>query len=446
MNSDLVEFYYLTKHASSISSREKEASVKEQDEKVAADLRQIASSFAKNHPKAVENAITGGILGGGSELVLPANKDMMGNPSTNLGEIGKRALLGATLGGIGGEVKTQVRNHVLPKIAQENTEKIAGKFDAIKNFTSKNRNTLIGAGTFGAIGAHGGYNEEVLDRKGNFVENSPKNKITNSIRQGLGMAGAGGLLGASLDFKRNLASGLMKRPRKIAPINKIEKELITLPKDRGKLLNLPVGQKPKSSPIPKADKTPKGTVIPFPTPEKTAGIFDIAKKLAPAVGIRGAVTAGQQLAPSSLLQTAGKYMAKSPTVGGAVIGAGAGLTGNFLSGEDHAIGSALAGAGLGALGGKKLLVGNASKSPLFGQSFGTGVRNELKAGLKAKPVISSPITSPSLQNAPKLDSLVSQSGASNVGPSIKPNQAVGPAIAPQRPQEIDWAKKQAPIR
>ena len=101
MNSDLVEFYYLTKHASSISGCEKEASVKEQDEKIAADLRQIASSFAKNHPKAVENAITGGILGGGSELVLPANKDMMGNPSTNLGEMAKRGLLGAALGAAG---------------------------------------------------------------------------------------------------------------------------------------------------------------------------------------------------------------------------------------------------------------------------------------------------------------------------------------------------------
>ncbi len=70
----------------------------------------------------------------------------------------------------------------------------------------------------------------------------------------------------------------------------------------------------------------------------------------------------------------------------------------------------------------------------------------IEAGLKAKPVVSSPITSPSLQSAPKLDSLLAQSGASNIGPSIKPNKPVGPAIAPQRPQEIDWAKKQAPIR
>ena len=437
MNSDLVGFYYLTKHASSISGREKEASVKEQDEKIAADLRQIASSFAKNHPKAVENAITGGILGGGSELVLPANKDMMGNPSTNLGEIGKRALLGATLGGIGGEVKTRVRNHVLPKIAQENTEKIAGKFDKLKQFAGNNAGALIGAGTLGTIGASSGYGAETVDRKGNFVEPSKGQKIRNAVHGGLSGAVVGGLTGSGLDriikLPESITNEAMKRFGKGTKVIKnpikIPKSGITLPKDKGKLLNLPIGQKPKSNPIPKTDKSPKGTIVQFPTPEKTAGIFDIAKKLAPAAGIRGAVTAGQQLAPSSLLQTAGKYMAKSPTVGGAVIGAGAGLTGNFLSGEDHAVGSALAGAGLGALGGKKLLVGNASKSPLFGQSFGTGVRNELKAGLKAKPVVSSPITSPSLQNAPSLNSLVND--AKGAKPVVAPTM-------PKRPESIEW--------
>lgn len=380
MNSDLVEFYYLTKHASSISGREKEASVKEQDEKIAADLRQIASSFAKNHPKAVENAITGGILGGGSELVLPANKDMMGNPSTNLGEIGKRALLGATLGGIGGEVKTQVRNHVLPKIAQENTEKIAGKLDKLKQF-GQNHSGAIGFGSLGAL--RGGL--------GAAHESKGPNKIKDSLKGTL----VNGALGAGFGH-------LMFDKPYLAGRNKV-------------------------TVIPKNTEIPKTRKIPHTI--KTAGIFDIAKKLAPAAGIRGAVTAGQQLAPSSLLQTAGKYMAKSPTVGGAVIGAGAGLTGNFLSGEDHAVGSALAGAGLGALGGKKLLVGNASKSPLFGQSFGTGVRNELKAGLKAKPIVSSPITSPSLQNAPSLNSLV------NDAKGVKP---IAAPTMPKRPASIEW--------
>jgi len=487
MNSDLVEFYYLTKHASSISSREKEASVKEQDEKIAADLRQIASSFAKNHPKAVENAITGGILGGGSELVLPANKDMMGNPSTNLGEIGKRALLGATLGGIGGEVKTRVRNHVLPKIAQENTEKIAGKLDKLKTagflqsagtFAKYNPLTIGGTVAGAGLGGYTGYKHPDL-----MVDGLRKdNNISGAISGGL----AGGVLGGTLGQLGDSGLALAQGKNIYSPeIDRLTQMTESLNKGTEKLKNntarMGINEELKNSPVlskdirmPTTKKIPhknlneqkllpavaesskptkssildkvKSTFSDKPKNIKTAGIFDIAKKLAPTAGIRGAVTAGQQLAPSSLLQTAGKYMAKSPTVGGAAIGAGAGLTGNFLSGEDHAVGSALAGAGLGALGGKKLLVGNASKSPLFGQSFGTGVRNELKAGLKAKPVISSPITSPSLQNAPKLDSLLAQSGASNIGPSIKPNKPVGPAIAPQRPQEIDWAKKQAPVR
>lgn len=491
MNTDLVEFYYLTKHASSISSREKEASVKEQDEKIAADLRQIASSFAKNHPKAVENAITGGILGGGSELVLPANKDMMGNPSTNLGEIGKRALLGATLGGIGGEVKTQVRNHVLPKIAQENTEKIAGKFDKLKTagflqsagtFAKYNPLTIGGTVAGAGLGGYAGYKHPELMVDGLNEDNN----ISGAIGGAIGGGVLGGTLGQLGDSGLALAQGkniyspeidrLTQMTDQLRKGNELHKNKLirqdisealskspVLPKNvelpsnikkiPHKNLNeqklLPaIANSTLADPALKASKAQEGmakirSVLGI---KKTAGIFDIAKKLAPAAGIRGAVTAGQQLAPSSLLQTAGKYMAKSPTVGGAVIGAGAGLTGNFLSGEDHAVGSALAGAGLGALGGKKLLVGNASKSPLFGQSFGTGVRNELKAGLKAKPVVSSPITSPSLQNAPKLDSLLAQSGASNIGPSIKPNKPVGPAIAPQRPQEIDWAKKQVPVR
>ena len=134
MNQDKLEFYYQSKNIHSI--QEKMASDKQQEleEKIAGNMRAVLSNFAAKHPKATESAITGGILGAGSELVMPANKDMYGNPSTNLGEIGKRALLGATLGGIGGELKTQVRSHVIPKIAQEDFDKIAGKLDALKTF------------------------------------------------------------------------------------------------------------------------------------------------------------------------------------------------------------------------------------------------------------------------------------------------------------------------
>lgn len=410
MNSDLVEFYYKTKHASSISSREKEELENKQDEKIANNFRQIASTFAKNHPKAVESAITGGILGAGSELVMPANKDMMGNPSTNLGEMAKRGLLGAALGAAGGEIKTQVRNHVLPKIAQEDIEKVAGKFDKLKQFGSNHAGALIGAGTLGGLGAYSGYNQEVPDREGNFIQNSPKNRVLNAATEGLFGAATGGLIGHAHDKIRTLKS-----------TPKIKEEIYW-----------PRVHKPMT---------------------KNAGALDLLKSIPNSVrnnvAAKGIATVGKQLAPSSLLQSAGKYMAKSPTLGGAAIGAGAGLAGNFLSGEDHALGSALVGAGAGALGGKALLKGNVSKTnPLFGQSFGTGVRNELKAGLKAKPAVSTPITSPSLQNAPSLSNLVDSSGINprKLGPSIKPNQAVGPSITPQRPQEIDWAKKQAPVR
>ena len=399
MNSDLVEFYYLTKHASSISSREKEELENKQDEKIANNFRQIASTFAKNHPKAVESAITGGILGAGSELVMPANKDMMGNPSTNLGEIGKRALLGATLGGIGGEVKTQVRNHVLPKIAQEDIEKVAGKFDKLKQFAKENPITLGGLGLGTATGGYAGYKRPDLF-------NAPKENhiLPDKVRGAINGGIFGGVVGGSI--------GRVGNSIRNSHIEKITPQVLS-----------------------KNFEPSSGTKkIPHKEIKKTAGALDLLKSIPNSVrnnvAVRGVAEAGKQLAPSSLLQTAGKYMAKSPTLGGAAIGAGAGLAGNFLSGEDHALGSALAGAGAGALGGKALLKGNVSKTnPLFGQSFGTGVRNELKAGLKAKPVVSSPITSPSLQNAPSLNSLVND--AKGAKPVVAPTM-------PKRPESIEW--------
>ncbi len=429
MNSDLVEFYYKTKHASSISSREKEELENKQDEKIANNFRQIASTFAKNHPKAVESAITGGVLGAGSELVMPANKDMMGNPSTNLGEMAKRGLLGAALGAAGGEIKTQVRNHVLPKIAQEDIEKVAGKFDKLKQFGSNHAGAGVGILGGGATGGILGADPYNYDEYGPVSFRTSKEMLAGGLKGALIGAGIGGLAG-HIGADRPYLKSLAKTP----PLNKIEKTPITLPKNRGKLLSLPVGKKSKSNPIPKTDKSPKGTVIKFPEPEKTAGALDLLKNIPNSVrnnvAARGVAEAGKQLAPSSLLQTAGKYMAKSPTLGGAAIGAGAGLAGNFLSGEDHALGSALAGAGAGALGGKALLKGNVSKTnPLFGQSFGTGVRNELKAGLKAKPVVSTPITSPSLQNAPSLGSLI------NDAKGAKPLTA---PVMPKRPESIEW--------
>lgn len=302
MDQDKLEFYYRSKHAHSLSRREKE----EEMSKLASDFTSVLKNFAINHPKAVESGITGGILGAGSELVMPSRTDQFGAPSTNLGEIAKRGLLGAALGAAGGEIKTQVRNHVLPKMAQEEIEKIK---------------------------------------------------------------------------------------------------------------------------------------------EKTAGLWNslqtAVKPLAKNTAVQGAARLAGKVAPSSLLEGAGKMMVRTPTAGGAVIGGLGGLAGNALSGEDHALGSTLAGAGLGALGGKAMMLGNAGHNPLFGKSFGTGVRNELKAGLKTK--VGPAVSSPSLQNAPSLDSLVADSGVKNTGPAINPRQAVGPSPVPQKPQEIDWTQKQRPV-
>jgi len=282
MNSDLVEFYYLTKHASSISSREKEASVKEQDEKIAADLRQIASSFAKNHPKAVENAITGGILGGGSELVLPANKDMMGNPSTNLGEIGKRALLGATLGGIGGEVKTRVRNHVLPKIAQENTEKIAGKLDKLKTagflqsagtFAKYNPLTIGGTVAGAGLGGYTGYKHPDL-----MVDGLRKdNNISGAISGGL----AGGVLGGTLGQLGDSGLALAQGKNIYSPeIDRLTQMTESLNKGTEKLKNntarMGINEELKNSPVLSKD-------IRMPTTKKIPHKNLNEQKLLPAI-------------------------------------------------------------------------------------------------------------------------------------------------------------------
>ena len=306
MNQDKLEFYYQSKNLHSIQKKTASANQQELEEKIAGNMRAVLSNFALKHPKATESAITGGILGAGSELVMPANKDMYGNPSSNLGEIGKRALLGATLGGIGGELKTQVRSHVIPKIAQEDFDKIAGKLDALKTFGKRNAFT-IGQGP---------------------------------------VTGGAGVLGA----------------KAMSPNNN--------------------GQQP------------------LPPPIKTAFA----------------------LAPSSLLQGAGSLMAKSPRVGGAVIGGAAGLAGNALSGEDHALGSTLAGAAMGGLAGKKLLANNATRNPLFGKSFGTGVRNELKAGINAKQ---------NLANSLKVPTKVNMSATEQAAASLKAPTPMSPQMAPR---------------
>lgn len=586
MNQDKLEFYYQSKNIHSIQEKTAADTQQELEEKIAGNMRAVLSNFAAKHPKATESAITGGILGAGSELVMPANKDMYGNPSTNLGEIGKRALLGATLGGIGGELKTQVRSHVIPKIAQEDFDKIAGKLDAIKTFGKRNAFTLGTSLAGGAGGAFSGYypdRDSTTNKK--FTKEERK---SNALKGGILGTVAGSLAGGHFDRKLNAAKpkaslmdellsnhpGYKKAPKpaqgattatekKLAPLSRFRELLVggkempnpyssgsmrpgndlsqltnpftqaskiealkslgargavgtgiiganvAVNSDRfkeagligraGELLaggaKMPVnfgagakmvrpGNISWGAKVQRAGFNPIGAEAlksygargvagagllgagvlgakamspnnngqqPLPPPVKTAGLIDSGKALLSgktgrsAVG--GALSRGAAaLAPSSLLQGAGSLMAKSPRVGGAVIGGAAGLAGNALSGEDHALGSTLAGAAMGGLAGKKLLANNATRNPLFGKSFGTGVRNELKAGVRAKMPVASPVTAPSLQSTPSLSNLVAESGAKNIGPTIKPTGSVGPKPMPQTPQSIDWASKQQPVR
>lgn len=357
MNQDKLEFYYQSKNIHSI--QEKMASDKQQEleEKIAGNMRAVLSNFALKHPKATESAITGGILGAGSELVMPANKDMYGNPSTNLGEIGKRALLGATLGGIGGELKTQVRSHVIPKIAQEDFDKIAGKLDALKTF-GKQAGFIGRAGELLAGGAKmpvSFADKTKMVRPGNIIPGTKvyiDDGITPAVAEALKSYGARGVAGAGL-----LGAGALAY-KATSSNNKAQPQI------------------------------------------KTAFA----------------------LAPSSLLQAAGSLMAKSPRVGGAVIGGAAGLAGNALSGEDHALGSTLAGAAMGGLAGKKLLANNATRNPLFGKSFGTGVRNELKAGINAKQ---------NLANSFKVPTKVNMSATEQAAASLKAPTPMNPQMAPR---------------
>lgn len=116
-----------------------------------------------------------------------------------------------------------------------------------------------------------------------------------------------------------------------------------------------IGRKATSSPIPKTDKSPKGTLVQFPPPEKLAGML------------------------SPMLQRAGGMIAKNPRAASAVLGAGAGLASNELTGADAPVFSAVAGGALGALGGKQLLRSTVNRAkPLLGKDVASGAVNVMK--------------------------------------------------------------------
>ena len=129
--------------------------------------------FIKSHPKATEGAVVGGLLGAGSELVMPSNKDAYGNPSTNLKEIAKRGLLGAAMGGVGGELKSRVRAGI-QKLAS------GGLVQWMKNNPAT---TIGGIGGLG-LGGYYGYNnpENISTMDGTLTKDD---KFEGGLRAGI---------------------------------------------------------------------------------------------------------------------------------------------------------------------------------------------------------------------------------------------------------------------
>jgi len=362
MNKEALEFYLESKGHFSLAAEEKIAEEKVTDsvEKLAfisntyeekhADFKENAIKFVKAHPKATENAIVGGLMGGGSELAMPSQYDMTGQPATNMSRIGKRALLGAAMGGIGGEIKTNVRGHI-SKLADV---KKAGAWDTVKTFT-KNNPFTVGLGIGDALlGGSAGYtHKSKKDRN-----RSTSKRLLDTLSGGLTGGVIGTLHGGILDsLGRPLSSssplptqkGIKRSP--VIP----QKTIGPGTAEKGKIIEMPFGRKPTSSPIPKTDKSPKGTLLQFPPPEKLAGML------------------------SPMLQRAGGMIAKNPRAASAVLGAGAGLASNELTGADAPVFSAVAGGALGALGGKQLLRSTVNRAkPLLGKDVASGAVNVMK--------------------------------------------------------------------
>lgn len=362
MNKEALEFYLESKNLLSQKIEEKLAEEKEGDtysklslisashQEKQANFKENAIKFVKAHPKATEDAIVGGLMGGGSELAMPSQYDITGQPATNMSRIGKRALLGAAIGGVGGEIKSNVRGHI-SKLA---TSKGAGAWNTVKTF-AKNNPFTVGLGVGDAlIGANTGYvHKSKKDRN-----RSTSERALNTISGGLIGLGAGALHGGILDYLGRplnrtsllpVRGGIKKSP--VIP----QKTIGPGTAEKGKIIELPLGRKATSSPIPKTDKSPKGTLVQFPPPEKLAGML------------------------SPMLQRAGGMIAKNPRAASAVLGAGAGLASNELTGADAPVFSAVAGGALGALGGKQLLRSTVNRAkPLLGKDVASGAVNVMK--------------------------------------------------------------------
>ena len=353
MNKDALEFYLESKNDFSVRAEEKLAQKRE--EKVADTLKQVAVNFAKKNPDMATHAITGGILGGASELAMPSEIDAMGRPSTNLTQIGKRALLGATMGGIGSGVKQHVKSKI-DKLAGIN----AGKtWDKVKTVV-KNNPYSVGLGALGTYrGGAIGYEDLSKKDKNRTTGERVRDTLLGGLKGGLTGAASGSLMDSMLFRHNNYTYSIPKKSVfSSSTKNSPKTSLKTIgpgTAEKGKIIEFPSGRRPSSSPIPKTDKSPKGTVIQFPSPEKLASAL------------------------SPMLQRAGSLIAKNPRAASAALGAGAGLASNAVTGSDAPVFSAVAGGALGALGGKQLLRATVNRAnPLLGKDVARGAVDVMK--------------------------------------------------------------------
>ncbi len=236
MDKDALQFYLESKNDFSFRAEEKLA--QEREEKVADTLKQVAVNFAKKNPDIATHAITGGILGGASELAMPSEIDAMGRPSTNMTQIGKRALLGATMGGIGSGVK----QHVKSKIDKLAEDKEAGLKDLLKSPVGKG--ALIGGLGWGVPVGLNQYETSKKISQGKDLPTNLFDLIENPTVAGLAAGGAGlltgGMAGAGFGklIQKNpqLAQAFKEQAKKYIPSTLSAKEFIKDPITRNALI------------------------------------------------------------------------------------------------------------------------------------------------------------------------------------------------------------------
>jgi hypothetical protein len=517
MNKEALEFYLESKGTLSQKIEEKIAEEKEENiysklafistthQEKQADFKENAIKFVKAHPKATENAIVGGLMGGGSELAMPSQYDMTGQPATNMSRIGKRALLGAAMGGVGGEIKSNVRGHI-SKLAgfSDLLGKMRGMGASVGNALKSpvGKGALIGGAAFGVPLAEEGYIQQKLYNEGkvpDYVQGTGLNISPGSnalisglagalpgavmgglagrgiskmhpssipsllgsmkpntssvssflkdpvVRDSLIGGGAGAAMSAGMDY-RDVGKGQEYHPnisrmvqntllgagggavhgtfskgikqmdtltdmmniegQKYLPLDRAHLPVMATMADGAQVLAkqasraaLGLGGAALGGLVGYAGSTNKkkdkwksglagaailgglGTLMGQGrgTLQKSLDLTESVNRFGKEHSkfrARNIKTAGML---SPMLQRAGGMIAKNPRAASAVLGAGAGLASNELTGADAPVFSAVAGGALGALGGKQLLRSTVNRAkPLLGKDVASGAVNVMK--------------------------------------------------------------------